>query len=120
VKQTLTISELALSLNKWQRTHWGKRAKEKEKWIYLIKEQKPKKHAEAVDIVYTRVSTRMIDLDNLGGSFKCIGDALVKCKVIQDDNPLIVRSLTLRWEKAKSIKEQCSIINLTDADKIEV
>lgn len=115
MKQTIKVKELTPSLNKWQRMHWGKRSKIKEQWIWLIKEQKPKKHPESVHITYTRVSSRKMDLDNVGGSFKAIGDALVKCGIIEDDNPDIVKSLTLKWEKAKSQKEQYSLIEIEDA-----
>ena len=114
MKQTLKIDELPPSLNKWQRMHWGKRKKVKEKWIWLIKEQKPKFHSGSVRITFTRVSTRMMDFDNIGGSFKPIGDALTKCGVIEDDNPKVVESLTLFWEKSKKQKDQHVIIEIED------
>jgi len=114
MKQTIVVNELTPSLNKWQRMHWGKRAKIKEKWHWLIKAEKPKKHDGKVRINYIRVSTQPMDLDGVGGSFKAIGDALVKAGVIEDDNPYILRPLTVDWQKAESQKQQRSIIEIID------
>lgn len=115
MKQTIEVDELAPSLNEWQRTHWAERAKIKKKWNWLIKAEKPKKHAGAVIVTYTRVSTQPMDMDNLGASFKCIGDALVKCGVIEDDNPDVIQELRLRWEKSPTLDKQKSVIKLEDA-----
>ena len=117
MKQTIVVNELTPSLNKWQRMHWGKRKKIKEQWQWLIKSEKPKKHGGSVDITYTRVSTQPMDLDNVGGSFKAIGDALVKADIIEDDNPKIVQTLTVHWEKAESMDDQKSIIEIHDVSK---
>jgi Holliday junction resolvase RusA-like endonuclease len=114
MRQTIIINELPPLLNVWQRMHWAKRSKVKEAWIWLLKQQKPKIHSESVRIIFTRVSTQMADFDNIGGSFKAIGDALTKCGVIQDDNPEIVKTLTLRWEKSNTLKDQHVKIEIED------
>jgi len=114
MKQTIVIDELTPSLNKWQRMHWAKRAEIKEQWQWLIKAEKPKKHDGSVAITYTRVSTQPMDLDNAAASFKAIGDALVKCGVVEDDSPDVITSLTTQWQKAESQKQQRSIIELKD------
>jgi Holliday junction resolvase RusA-like endonuclease len=88
--------------------------KVKDQWQWLIKAEKPDKHDGAVNITYTRVSTQPMDLDNVGGSFKAIGDALVKAGIIEDDSPDIVQSLTVQWQKAESQKQQRSIIEIED------
>lgn len=117
--QTIVVNELTPGLNRWQRMHWGKRSKIKEKWQWLIKEQNPQKHASSVNITYTRVSTQPMDLDNVGGSFKAIGDALVKGGIIEDDSPDIVQSLTVQWQKAESQKRQRSIIEIRDVPETD-
>jgi hypothetical protein len=114
MKQTIKINKLSPSLNEWQRMHWGKRSKIKKLWHWLIKEQKPTKHGGSVIITYTRVSTQPMDLDGVGGSFKAIGDALVKEGIIEDDNPAIVTELRLRWEKSQTLKAQKSVIKIED------
>lgn len=117
MKQKIIVEELAPSLNKWQRMHWGKRSKIKEQWQWLIKEQKPHMHDRPVSITYTRVSTQPMDLDNTAASFKPIGDALVKCGVIEDDSPDIVQELTVQWQKSDTQKDQHSIIEIEDVPK---
>jgi Holliday junction resolvase RusA-like endonuclease len=119
MKQKIVVPELAPSLNKWQRMHWGKRKKIKEQWQWLIAEQSPKKHDGSVVINYTRASTRKMDLDNAAASFKPIGDALVKAGIIEDDNPDILTELTTQWQKADSQDSQCSIIEINDVSEIK-
>lgn len=118
--QKIIIKDLPNGLNGSNgliRGHWTKLKKEKEKWYFLVLQKYLKKHQGTVEIEFTRVSTRMMDYDNLGASFKFIGDALVRSGVLIDDSPKIVKSLTTKWEKAKNTKEQHVIIEIKDVNE---
>jgi hypothetical protein len=52
--------------------------------------------------------------DNLGASFKVIGDALESLGVIEDDSPETIRTFGMDWAKARSLVEQCSVVTITD------
>lgn len=84
------------------RGHWAKFAKEKKKLTTLIRSQTREVLKGPVEIEYTRASVTAPDWDNLASSFKYIGDALVNCRVIEDDNPKVVKSFIPRWAKAKN------------------
>lgn len=83
------------------RMHWSRRKKLNERWVWLIREQKPQKHSGRVIVEFTRVSTRRADLDNIAASFKPVGDALVKCGVVKDDNSGVIKELRVKWEKGR-------------------
>jgi Holliday junction resolvase RusA-like endonuclease len=86
--------------------HWGRYAKIKQDWVWLIKQQKLKKHIGPVKIEFTRRSVQMMDLDNVGASFKVVGDALEEEGIIQNDSPEIVEHLIINWEKCRKRKDQ--------------
>lgn len=116
-KEVITIYNLPPLLNVWQRMHWGKRMKINEEWVWLIKEQALKIRPKRAKITFTRVSVRMADYDGIGGSFKPVGDALVKCGVLKDDSPLYIDELVLKWKKSKSLKDQHVIIEIEDVSE---
>ena len=55
---------------------------------------------------YTRRSVRLMDWDNAAGSFKLIGDALVKCGILEDDNPKIIKEFKVDQERVRKRYEQ--------------
>lgn len=117
MKQTIIINELPPGLNGsngLKNMHHFKYSKEKKRWVWLVKEQNPKKHSGKVKVKFTRVSVRMMDYDNVGASFKFVGDALERCGVIIDDSPQYLTELILGWEKANSRKEQHIKIDIED------
>jgi len=93
--------------------HWSAYEKLLEKWKLLIIATNPQKFEGTVKITYTRSSVVAPDWDNLAASFKPIGDALVACGVIEDDNPSVVVEFIPRWQKAKNNN------NLTTTIEIE-
>lgn len=102
--QSFFIPELPPMLNGkggLLRMHWGQRKKLNEKWVWLIRAQRLHKHSGRVIVEFTRVSARRADLDNIAASFKPIGDALVKCGIVQDDNSGVITELRVKWEKGK-------------------
>lgn len=72
------------SLNVWQRMHWTKRRKIKEKIKWLIVQARPKRYEEKVFCLVVRYG-RKLDKDNLYASFKPLGDALIAYGVTRDD-----------------------------------
>lgn len=70
-----------------------------EKIVSVVRRQLFKSRAmirfqNPVTIEYTRFSFKELDEDNLGGSFKPIGDALVKLGIIKDDSPKFVKLIS--------------------------
>ena len=61
----------------------------------------PDKPLDRVNVTITRNSTTEPDTDNNYASCKYIIDALVKYKIILEDNPRIIRELKVNWKKAK-------------------
>lgn len=117
MRQTITIDTLPPGLNGsngLMRMHWAKLTQLKAKWAWLIKAQKPKKHKRPVVVTYTRISTHPMDLDNVAGSFKLIGDSLVGAGVLPDDSPDVITQLNVSWEKAATKKEQGVRIVIAD------
>lgn len=117
MRQEIIIRELPPGLNGsngLKNMHHFKYSEQKKKWVWLIRATNPKKHKGKVKVRFTRVSTRMMDFDNIGASFKFVGDALEKNKVIQDDSPKFLTELSLHWQKAESQKQQYVKIEIED------
>ena len=117
MKQEIIINELPPGLNGsngLKNMHYHKYSQEKKRWVWLIRSVNPQKHKGKVRVRFTRVSTRMMDFDNIGASFKFVGDALERNKVIKDDSPKILTELSLHWEKAGSQKKQYVKIEIED------
>lgn len=98
MKTLIIIRDLALcpSLNIALKEHFAKRKKRKTNLEWEIKSQTKNKHKGKVRITYTRYGSRFLDWDNLGGSFKSLGDALISTGVIIEDNPNVVIDFKMR------------------------
>lgn len=59
-------------------------------WVRL---GRPRIFGECHIVYVRRTCPHLMDWDNLGASFKMIGDSLVKLGVIEDDSPEYVRSV---------------------------
>lgn len=117
MKQTIIINKLPPGLNGsdgLKNMHYHQYSNKKKRWVWLVKEQNPKKHTGRVRVRFTRVSVRMMDFDNVGASFKFVGDALERCGVIVNDSPEYLTELILGWEKANSQKQQHIKIEIED------
>ncbi len=115
--QIIKIDELPPGLNGRGgivNLHWAKYQSIKKDWVWLIASKKPKKHKGKVKVSFTRVSTSPMDFDNIGASFKFIGDALESNGVIINDSPNVLIELRLHWLKAKTRKDQGVIIKIKD------
>jgi len=106
---TIEINELSPGLNGKQgmlNMHWTKYTAVKKKWLILVMEQTRRKIEAPVALVYERFMTKQMDWDNLGASFKVVGDALVKAGVLMDDSPDIIKTFTLKQHLVRRPKDQ--------------
>ncbi len=72
------------------RMHWSKRKKTKEKFQWLIKEQKFLKINGCVTVSIINYAIILMDWDNLAGRFKIVGDSLVSSNLLKDDSPKVI------------------------------
>lgn len=117
MKQTIEIRKLPPGLNGsggLMQLHYHAYNNLKKDWVWMMKAYGAKKHSGSVIIRYTRVSTAPMDLDNVGASFKVVGDSLVGAKIVTDDSPDILTELILNWKKAKNKDSQGIIIEIED------
>lgn len=117
MKQIITIPELPPMLNGkdgLKRMHWAKYTDVRDKWVWLIRAENPKKHTGVVNIAFTRFSTRAADPDNVAAGFKVIGDALTSLGVIEDDSFEVIESFTVNWKKVSKLKHQRVEIHIED------
>jgi hypothetical protein len=63
-----------------------------------------------VSIVYERHETHPMDWDNHCASFKMIGDALVKLRILDDDSPEIIKTFTPAKKKVHRDSEIKTIV----------
>lgn len=98
------------------RSHWSNVGRQKKLYCQIIRSQLPSNYSKyrpvflgAVTVEYVLHKTSLYDWDNAAASFKHIGDSLVKCGIIKDDKPKIIREFTPKQIKCKP-KEQKVII----------
>ena len=96
------------------RQHWTKAKKVRLKYQCIIMSQTKNSHKGPVEIEYIGYKVTLMDWDNFCSSFKHIGDALVKAKVIKDDNPKIICNFLPNQIKISARKEQKVIIKIKD------
>lgn len=110
--EIIVINELPPMLNGksgLKRMHWTSYQKVRDKWTWLVKEKTKSRYHCAVEITFTRHSTRRPDWDNLYASFKVIGDALKLAGVLPDDTMDDILTLSARWEKSKQVDQRTTI-----------
>jgi hypothetical protein len=113
---TLTFAELPPGLNGHDgllRMHWTARRNLMERWHLLVREALDAANWQP-QLLFTpatpcvclalRIDARSMDWDNFGASLKPVLDGLVKCGVVSDDGPDVIRHLTLYQQKATSGK----------------
>lgn len=108
-KQTIWVPHLPPGLNGDDgliNMHWTKYRDLKKLWVDYIFAEQPGKHLGAVHVEYIRKSIQPMDWDNLGASFKVVGDALIENNVIVDDSPKVIKKFEMDWEKADRIRAQ--------------
>lgn len=108
-----------------RRMHFAQYGKIRDAWALSIYEQLS--HQETLEsciVIYTVKSVQVHDLDNLGASFKILGDGLVKMGAIVGDDPRHLRLFYPRQIKVAHRKEQgCEVVLIPvspDASEIEM
>jgi hypothetical protein len=101
---------IVLRLNRWRRA-------ELYKSIYgisnsLIGSNRPPKPLTKFNLVFTRQTIRPLDLDGLTASFKPFLDALVRSKVIEDDNWNLVNFENTKFNQLKVNKKSLQKISI--------
>jgi hypothetical protein len=90
--------------------HYRKAMAQKKIYQAIIRSQTKNKHLGQVSIDYIGYKSVLMDWDNFCASFKHIGDSLVECGVIVDDNPKIVRPFRVQQIKCKRIDQRVEIV----------
>jgi len=108
----LEIPEATPSNNQVMRMHHRDRTRAHEHMTWLVRSIAGPRKIPIKECVVSvvRRSEKMLDWDNMGGGLKFLLDALVKNKVIEDDNPTCVKHLNLYQEKCKRGDEMTVVI----------
>jgi|TARA_R100000152_G_C6729737_1_gene154575 hypothetical protein len=94
-------------INRLLRMHWAVRKKLQAELVQHIQDNYDCQPIEGPVVVeYTRRSIRLMDWDNACGSFKLLGDALVQCGILEDDNPSIIEEFKPDQQKVSKRAEQ--------------
>ena len=94
-------------INRLLRMHWAVRKKLQAQLVEHIQDNYDCQPIEGPVIVeYTRRSIRLMDWDNACGSFKLLGDALVQCGILEDDNPSVIAEFNPDQEKVSKRVDQ--------------
>jgi len=113
-KRKRIMLQLAPSLNVMLREPHFTRTKRKEeikKW--LLAQQTPTTPITKAKITFIRYGIKLLDpIDNMGASFKCIGDALVECGFLSDDSCLEIVQVMPRQVKVAHRHEQKIVIGI--------
>lgn len=116
-ESVLSIDGLVAGLNGdkgLMRSHWSNTKRQKELYQMIIadhvREKKVRKHEGKVTIQYIGYKSVLMDWDNFCSSFKHIGDALVKSKIIVDDKPSVVIQFIPQQIKCKRVEQKVIVI----------
>ena len=102
-KIPLEIDSKKWSLNKiYAGVHWSVRAKDKEYIRQLVRSAIGIRKPYEKPVLIKMAFNSGLDVSNHAYLFKMIEDALVKCKLINDDTDKYVKSITM--EKQKEFK----------------
>ena len=104
------------------RMHWTQRKELNERWVSLVRaqlaevpEQPLYSRSRPVHLEVLRVGRRLLDWDNLGASLKPVLDGLQCNRILDNDSPAVVRSLTLAQETGKPARLVLTFITLEEA-----
>lgn len=101
----IEIPGLPKTVNELGRKHWAVKKKHNDVWNAAISAntvgRRPQKPLRQALVILTRYSSVEPDFDNLVNSFKCVIDSLIKCGVLDDDNPKTIGHPVYMWSKCK-------------------
>lgn len=119
MKTVLKIDHLVPGLNGKGgliREHFTTAKKKKEAYLWTFLSQTKNRHLGRVRITYNRYCVTPMDWDNACASFKHLGDALVRAKIIRDDNSRIVLEFIPKQIQIGSKRDQRCEIIIEDID----
>lgn len=98
-----SIPGLPKTMNELYSSHWRTRQSHKVKWhrdiYYCTFGKTPPKPLKKAKLELTRYSSFQPDDDNLRSSFKHIIDALVECKILENDRVENIGTPDIKWSK---------------------
>lgn len=100
------------SANKAYKMHFTQRSAIRDKAQWLLKEQGIVQFKGPVKIRFIRYAVKLMDWDNFGISGKNFFDGMVRCGIIEDDNPKIVREFQPEQYLVKHFEEEKIIIKI--------
>jgi len=87
------------------RLHWAARRKVKDKFIYLLKMKGLQKIKTPTKLTIHNYCVHQMDWDNLASRAKIVGDTLVSCRYLPDDNPDVIVEFEMKQIKVKRIDD---------------
>jgi hypothetical protein len=119
---TFKIAELPPGLNNIKKMHWAVYGRERDRWALLVREAIGRNNqgfTGRVSIEYHAYRVQLMDKDNHHGSFKLVGDALVKLGIIRDDSPRIIDEELSHYlqEKVSHYTDQRIEVTITDLEE---
>ena len=117
MKTELILKEVVPGLNGKNgliRQHFHQAKQTRERFRLIFMSQTKNRHPGSVCVHYIGYKCRFMDWDNFSASFKHIGDALVKAKIITDDNPKIIQQFNVQQIKVSKLSEQKTVIIIQD------
>lgn len=110
---TIEWPDVPPSLNQVLRTHWANKAKEKLKWMTILRTMPRREHSRLVDaakaqkrvrMVITLHNARQYDRDNAFGACKVIVDAAKAAGLLYDDRPAYLDLEVLQQKSTRKAK----------------
>lgn len=84
--------------------------------LWKVKQQTRNRHSGEVIVTFHRKACKLMDWDNFSGSFKLVGDSLVKSGVVVDDKPEVIVEFIPRQTRVK--KKVDEVVFITIEDKV--
>lgn len=100
----IDLEGLPKTVNAIGRKHWAVKAKDIQTWkmdvLVATMGLRPEKPLKRAHVRLTRFSSTCPDFDGLVSSFKCVLDALIDAKILEDDSYDHIGAPEYSWEKA--------------------
>lgn len=119
---TFTLAELPPGLNAIKKMHWAVYRQHRDRWLLLVREaigREMRSYPGKVSVEYHAYRVQLMDKDNHHGSFKLVGDALVKLGILRDDSPKVIDEDLSKYvqEHVSHYNEQRIEITIQDLEK---
>lgn len=110
---TFELPGVPKSLNVCLRMHFRKRHEYTMYWMRMVEKltrgRGPKEPLTSAQLTFTRYAPRFLDWDGAVGSLKPVCDALVQCRILQDDNYNVLKDWKVVQEYAPKKEERIRV-----------